>query len=128
MRVPNALRGCTKATVVPRGAATWRGVDQLSTRRSHLLHRPGAVGGRGTQRGGSPLPSREELRHRGAFRRRAEQLDVGLCDFEQCLLDSIPLDALAMGEVGPERRLVPGNRLVQVEHGDSDVIDLGQGR
>ena len=45
---------------------------------------------------------------------------------QEGLFDPVVLDRLAVGELGTERGLVPGDGGVEIEHGDGDVVDLGQ--
>ena len=96
MRVPNAVFGCTNATVVPR--LPGRGSSSITRCPSALTR---------AERGGAvvdpvadvvqALTSRcEGLRYRRVVADRAEQLDVRVGHREQRLLDAVALDDLSV--------------------------------
>src|SRR5207245_75215 len=57
---------------------------------------------------------------------RRQQLDVRVCDLDERLVDTVALDALAVGDGGGEHLLVPLDDGVEVAHGDADVVEFGE--
>ena len=114
--------------MVPRDPGLRLLVDELDAGGSQPLQCRGTIGHPVTDVVDALASSLEEPRNRGAGGGGAEQLDERLGDFQQCLLDSVVIDPLAMGDPGAEHRLVPGHRRVEIAHGDGDVVDLGHRR
>jgi hypothetical protein len=78
-------------------------VDQLSAGGSHLLQCRGTIGYPVADVVDALAFALEEPRDWGAVGDRAEKLDERLGDFQQCLLNSVVLDPLAMSDLGTER-------------------------
>jgi len=70
---------------------------------------------------------REVLRDGGIVAGGLQQLDEDAADIEHGFLDAIGFDALAILGRQAEGPLVEGQRLVEVLHGDGDLVDPGHG-
>ena len=66
------------------------------------------------------------LRDRRVVADRGEELDVGVGDLEQRLLDTVALDDLAVIDLAAERVAVVRDRGLEVVDRDRDVVDLGE--
>ena len=126
MSVPNAVLGCTNATVVPRLPGPRRLVDDPVTVGLHPLERRRAVV--------HPVPNvvesltlrREILRDRRIVAGRGKQLNVRVGNFQQRFLDAVALDDLAMLHLAIERGAVVVDRGLEIVDGNRDMVDLGE--
>src|SRR5437588_5291086 len=66
------------------------------------------------------------LGQRRVVAERCQQLDVGVGHLDEGLVDAVALDALAVGDGGPEHLLVPLDDRIEVTDGDAHVVELGE--
>jgi hypothetical protein len=99
------------------------GVDQLDSRRCQLGERHGDV----VDLVGDVVHPRPPFREKSADRRviaeRGEELDPAVADAHRRRLDPLLLDAGPVLEPAAEQPLVRLHRLVEVRHGDANVVD-----
>ena len=126
IRVPNAVFGCTNATVVPRRPGPGLLVDHPVTVGLDGFERRGAVVDAVADVVQALTLVGEVLRHRRVVADRREQLDVGVGDLEERLLDAVLLDDLPVLDLAAVGRSVVVDRALEVVDGDGDVVDLGQ--
>ncbi len=126
MRVPKLPFGCTKATVVPRlpGRGAWSigggaGGDHRGEGRGAVVDAVADV----VEALAALL---DRLGDRGVGAGGRGELDVGVGDLDEGLLDAVAVDDLAVVHLGAERLLVVGDGRLQVADGDGDVVDLGE--
>ena len=67
----------------------------------------------------------EELGHRRVILKGAEQLHVGLSDFEECFFHPVGLDSLTVFHCGAEHRLIQGDGGIKVVDRNGHVVNLG---
>ena len=124
--VPNAVFGCTNATVVPRDPGRGLLVDHAVAVGLHGFERRGAVVDAVADVVQALTLVGEVLGHRRVVADRREQLDVGVGDLEERLLDPVLLDDLPVLDLTAVGRSVVVDRALEVVDGDGDVVDLGQ--
>lgn len=90
--------------------------EKLGERRAHVVHLVGHVVHPGAS-------FRQELADGRVVPERSEELDPALADAHRRRLDALILDTGAVLEPAAEQALVGLHRLVEVRHGNADVMD-----
>ena len=126
MSVPKAPFGCTNATVVPRlpgrGSSSITANPSAFSRSSASAQDVDAVADVV-----EALAFAFEVRgHRGVVAHRREQLDIGVGDTEERLLDTVALHDLTVLDLHSVGALVVVDRGFEVVDRDRDVVDLGE--
>ena len=118
--------GMDESNLKPKEAATRLSVDQLRTRARKISERRADIvhAVRNVVHPGATL--REELADRRVRAGRRQQLDSATAYEHRRRFDALIRELVAMLQPAAEEPLVRADRLVEVDHGNAEVVDTAR--